>query len=589
MIICIKSCEYNLQYDKWKYSLDLLKDLLLDCLQDIKCNERSTCCNVYTYHGSDITYVEFYNIPNNKKIIEVMKVRSIAYTGHYEIVECGDECDMGDLVLVDDEESEEDIETGINDIDIGALDIRENKVNISTIITQFTEAYSDNNVSDYLLSTMASNILYCESEDILYGYEDGNGWLIHSKDKLHTLISNNISTFFEGRDDIVNTLGSFYARSRIISDMLMKIKSLYHIKIFNDWHLIGFKNGVYDNATGFFQPFHPSLRVTLSTHLTYTLSGDEENHILSNILLTIFPNPIIFKTVMRWFGYMLVSGNPEKMLTIWYGQTGNNGKSWVQRLIREGFGDYYATLPVSLLTGKRSGSGNATPELACLENRLVVALQEPDITERLNGGRVKELTGNDSMFIRELYKSPRSINIRAKIIVVANNRIETVGLDSAMRRRFFVIPFESTFVSIREFNLRKSKKLDTTHYYIRRDMDELCKTLAPAFMRLAIDEHKNYLERGMEMLDEFGNYTTDFIMSNNKVLRFIHRYLISEPGERYMVKSLYESFKTWYKDLYPSSKSMPNHDDFLYELNKESIKIVDDVYIEDYVCTYILD
>lgn len=572
MLICIRTFEYNIYYDKWEQSLELLKDLLRDCYQDVG-QRISTCCNIYTYHGHDLTYIDFYNISDDPKMLAIIKKRSINYS-EYNIV---DSITLdGQLVLVQDEEDESD------DDENDETQLIEKVEQLA--ITKFEGEVTDNDMSDYLLSTMENNIMYYEPEDKIYAYEEDRGWTSYSKDKLHAVISRNIPCFFSD-PYIVSLLGSFNKRSNVIADMYLKIKSFHSVNELNKWNLIGFKNGIYDNDACTFLPFSSFLHVTLSTQVSYVLTMNEQDDLLSSILEKIFPNPTVFVTVMRWFGYLLVSGNPEKYVTIWHGSTGNNGKSWIQRLIREAFGDYYATLPISLLTGKRSNSSNPTPELSCLENRLVVMLQEPDTTERMNGGRVKELTGNDSMYIRELYKSPRSIRIRAKVVVVANNRIETVGLDSAIRRRFFVIPFESTFVTARELEQRQSKNVDTTNYHIRRNIDHLCKELAPAFIRIAISQHQLYMKHGMEVSDEFYKYTTDFIMANNKILRFIHRYLEQDVGERLLISTAYESFKTWYRELYPSMRP-PDHDAFLDELDKESVKIVEDKYIDDYRCTY---
>lgn len=573
MIIGISTVEYNLHYDQWEYALSLLKQLVKDCLHDRDIDGR-VGYNVYTYHGSDETYVDFYDVPDDPVLSEMIMQRSIDYSEEFKILSLGPQEDMGDLVLVDPDP----------DPDEGIL-IPRPEFESPAIINSFYLDPTDKNISDYLVSIMKSNIIYNEQDDTMYCYEEEVGWTRYTKDKLFTVISDNIDEIFFDRDDVLKILGGYHARVRIVSEMIAKIKSTHNVPCINEWTLIGCNNGVYLSDTGTFKDSSSHLCVTRSTHINYIPDEDEQDMILANILHTIFPNSIVFRNVMLWFGYLLVSGNPEKLMTIWHGSSGNNGKSWVQRLIRETLGDYYGTLPVSLLTGKRASSHNATPELAFLEHRLIVMMQEPDYTDRMNGGRVKEITGNDTIFIRELYKPPRAIHIRAKPVVVANNRIETVGMDSAIRRRFFVIPFESTFVSQRELDERMSKGLDTTHYYIRRDIDSLCPTLAPAFMRLIVQHHQHYLDHGWDIDEPFYRYTDEFIMSNNRILRFIHRYIVLQPGDRCSISTVYESFKIWYRDRYPSMRT-PDTDTFIEELHNESLKIVEDRWIEDTVCIY---
>lgn len=105
-------------------------------------------------------------------------------------------------------------------------------------------------------------------------------------------------------------------------------------------------------------------------------------------------------------------------------------------------------------------------------------------SERIHGGRAKELTGNGSVYTRNLYKEPRNIDVWAKIVIVSNNHLETIGLDPAMKRRLLVIPFESTSVTEDEMERRLDRKMPTTNYFFRQDhIDKLCYELAPAFMR----------------------------------------------------------------------------------------------------------
>jgi len=563
MIICIRTSEYNLHYDKWENSLTLLKDLVRDCFIDAD-QKISTCCNVYTYHGYELTYVDFYTINDHGGVLDTIKKRSADYA-EYDIIDY-DHVE-GDLVLVDDEPSDED----------GELE----RLVENMSITKYTGARSDNDISDFMLKQMGNRVFY--HQDTLYGYEEGAGWKAYDKECLVGIISRSVAGVFD--NDITEYLSSYTKRLHLVSDIYAKVKAFQAVETINPWDIIGFANGVYCNETGKFSLHSPLFRATLSTHVSYHMTIEEEDHALASCLETIFPNPMVLRSVMRWFGYLLVSGNPEKYFTIWHGATGNNGKSWVQRLIREALGDYYATVPISLITTKRAQSNSPTPELACFEQSLVVMSQEPDLVERMNAGRIKELTGNDTLYIRELYKSARSIRVRAKMVVVANNRIETVGLDSAIRRRFLVIPFESTFVSERELEHRKAKNLNTRHYYPLRSIDHLCKTFAPAFIRIAISQHHLYMKYGMQLEREFHDYTTEFIIANNKILKFIHRYLEQNVGEFTLIHGVYEKFKQWYRELYPSMRT-PDYDAFLEELDKESIEMSDDRYIMDYRCTF---
>jgi hypothetical protein len=113
----------------------------------------------------------------------------------------------------------------------------------------------------------------------------------------------------------------------------------------------------------------------------------------------------------------------------------------------------------------------------------------------------------------------------------------------------------------------------------------MCKKLAPSFMKLLIEQHRLYRARGLEVTQEIRDYTSNFILSTNRTLKFIKKYIIKAPDQGVSLVSLYEHFKTWHKQWYPS-KSLPSMEIFLDELSKDSYKIIEGSYIENVHCTY---
>ena len=74
-------------------------------------------------------------------------------------------------------------------------------------------------------------------------------------------------------------------------------------------------------------------------------------------------------------------------------------------LFEKMLGEYSIKLPTSLITGKRTQSSAASPELVRAGNGVRwVVLQEPDQKDFLNIGVLKELSGNDTFYARGLFK-----------------------------------------------------------------------------------------------------------------------------------------------------------------------------------------
>lgn len=454
---------------------------------------------------------------------------------------------------------------------------------IMTIFENHSNNPAENKISNFIIYYLLPLIVYDTQTENIYTY-DVSGWILTSKNKLYTIISKDLDILFTGMQELISYYGSINNRTRLITDICNKIPHICSIESMDNKHLVGMKNGVYNSQDGCFYDFSPEFYVSKSTQIMYQPNSPLQ-HKLVSILLKIFPDNQVLYTVMRWFGYLLEFGNPEKFLTIWHGASGNNGKSWVQRLIKETFGEYYYNIPTSLITSKRASSNSATPDLASLEHKLVVFFQEPDNVEKIHSGRVKELTGNDSIYVRPLYGKPKNIDIWAKMVIVANNKMETIGLDSALRRRFLVIPFESTFVTESEFLIRKKNNLSLKNYYIREDIDYLTKELAPVFMELIIEQHNLYKREGITVSDKILQVTNDFILSNNRVLKFIKAHIIYTVGESSSLQMVYEQFKGWYRQLYPA-KQLLSMEMFQEELSRESITIIDDAYIKDVSCNY---
>ena len=81
-----------------------------------------------------------------------------------------------------------------------------------------------------------------------------------------------------------------------------------------------------------------------------------------DFLAKIFPDKSIRKYFLDISSDIFVGGNQNKIIQFWSGE-GDNGKSITQILFEKMLGDYSIKLPTSLITGKRTQSSAACPEL----------------------------------------------------------------------------------------------------------------------------------------------------------------------------------------------------------------------------------
>jgi len=213
-------------------------------------------------------------------------------------------------------------------------------------------------------------------------------------------------------------------------------------------------------------------------------------------------------------------------------------------------GEYAIKLPTSLITGKRTQSSAACPELARAGNGVRWAvLQEPDQKDVINIGILKELSGNDSFFARGLYKEGGEINPMFKLVLICNEPPKLPYNDKATWNRIRVVPFEATFCSdapdTYEEQLREKKFPKDPHFANK------IPELTEAFAWVLIN-HRKKIRIRIEP-DKVKMATAKYRKKNDIYRQFIEECIIEIEEGSTNLGELYTQFKEWYKD------SMPNH------------------------------
>lgn len=146
-------------------------------------------------------------------------------------------------------------------------------------------------------------------------------------------------------------------------------------------------------------------------------------------------------------------GNADKIFRLWIGHT-NAGKSEWGRLMEEAYGESGGKLPLTMFTGKPPAQGGANSELAATENMRVVASEETNRKDALDGARMKSLTGNtDTQWMRGLYQNGRVVPITWKPIIHSNSDPLVVEGGDAFDGRAMAVEFPANFYDPRNATL----------------------------------------------------------------------------------------------------------------------------------------
>jgi len=359
-----------------------------------------------------------------------------------------------------------------------------------------------------------------------------------------------------------------------VNTLMSSLKSLFYKKdIMEEFDtnldLLGFENGIYDLKGHLFREGRPEDYITMSTKVSLPVTksdlplsldkllpkiqsskGFERlNHDFQDFLQKIMPDTDLHAYTKRYLSKCLSGENKDEVFGIWIGD-GSNGKSKMVDIMKLSLGEYACNLPIALLTQKRKSSGAADPEMARTRGVRFVYMQEPDVNETLNVGEMKEITGNDTIQARALYKEPFEFIPQFKLILMCNSLPSIPSDDNGTWRRLEALPFKSTFVD------DECDVDPTSHKYIKDK--SLKRKLAfwkiPMFCML-FQEWKEYDTHGIKVphqvkdrTDEYrnendvvGQWITDLCESADNIIA-TDGVLELAPTER---DPLYDSFEEW--------------------------------------------
>lgn len=350
--------------------------------------------------------------------------------------------------------------------------------------------------------------------------------------------------------------------------IMKEAKSLFYVPEFEDkldenYDLIGFNNGVYDLKNEEFRDGRPDDYISKTTNNDYI--PFRKSHPYFDKMCKFFEQILPDEQVRKYFLLTLatcVSGhNKEEKLYIATG-SGSNGKSLLFNLVSLALGEYYLSCQITIITRKRGGSGQASPELLRLKGARCGCFQETDDGEKLNVGMMKEITGNDRFVVRGLYSDPIEVKPQIKFYLACNQLPSVPSIDGGTWRRLRVTNFGSKFTE---------KPSKPNEYLIDNTLKEKIKDWGPLFIsyliNLYVTEYKNlsYLSE-----PEAVKISTDsYKMENDHFTEFFISRIIYTGNRKDTIgiKAMYEDFKSWYKGSHEGAKVSTQVDlnKFLYE------------------------
>ena len=355
---------------------------------------------------------------------------------------------------------------------------------------------------------------------------------------------------------IITALGKVKFASAIVDMMRLWYDDKKFWKMHDEKRgLIGFENGVMDLELGIFREGRPDDYITLSAGYNYPVDISEDDDIViatKEFLAKVLPIESVRLYFMDALSRIPAGGNRDKVFLVMTGGT-NGGKSATLLLLEHALGGYAGKFPrESGIQSRGNSSSSARPELARVRGKKAMVMQELTQESNFNVGWIKEVTGNDSFFARNIYEKGSEIKPQFILLLFCNTPPNIPNHDEAFCERLRLIPFVSRFVK-KDLAPKTKKEQREQHIFpADRQLNDKLEEMGPAFMYLLI---KRYLEtKGQDLVEpkEVLASIDEYKSQNDVIQQFVDQRIVQDEDAELSLGIAYLEFTAWYKECYPA-------------------------------------
>ncbi len=337
-------------------------------------------------------------------------------------------------------------------------------------------------VAKIIIKELDNNIII--NNGIWYKYNNVSGIYEYQEEELIKLLIDSIADKKQEEqcdDEWIQWMNQIGYKENLFKEI--KLYSFNNDKLDDREHLLGFQNGVLDLKDLSFRKANKDEFITMKCNCDYDETIDTA--LAKKILQDIFQDPSEFDYALDLFSLCLYGKNIKQKITMNYGFSASNGKSFLMERLKNIFGDYGDTFNVNLLTSKNKNAGDANSTLINFKNKRFLYCSEPETNQKLNINLIKTLTG-DTIKARGLYEKQETlIKPTYNIFMCCNVLPKPDNEDNGFNRRINILEYRTRFVD-------KPKRKDDR---LVRDFNEVeNKNIENGLMMLLIENYKKMKE-----------------------------------------------------------------------------------------------
>lgn len=208
-------------------------------------------------------------------------------------------------------------------------------------------------------------------------------------------------------------------------------------------NLLVANNGVINLCNGELIKAKQNQYLTSHISIDYNFDAPKPNRFVQFINEIFDGDCDLINYVQKLLGYC-ITGETKEQVLFWFNGSGSNGKSLLIKIINNIFGEICSTISSEALAKKGAQSEINTSLYQAKCARMVFSSENED-DMAFNLSLIKQITGEDTIKVRTLFKVPVEFKAKFKMLLVSNPRLNLGYEQVAMRRRIRVIPFKVSF------------------------------------------------------------------------------------------------------------------------------------------------
>jgi putative DNA primase/helicase len=303
--------------------------------------------------------------------------------------------------------------------------------------------------------------------------------------------------------------------------------------------LLGCLNGVIDLRNGDLRSGYPEDYIKSVAQTEYhgiDVSAPQWENFLSEIYNG---DSELVLYMQRLLGYCITGYTSEHIFPIFWG-SGRNGKSTLIEVLGNVLGpDLSGPIQSEMILdqGRLARSGGPTSDIMALRGKRIVWGSETDEGRRLNIGKLKWLTGGDTLTGRPPYgKHQISFKAIHKLILLTNHRPHAPANDYALWARIHLIPFTQSFV--------ENPEMDNEHE-VDPNLPARLREEASGILAWLVRGTLMWREEALNPPDVVRAATENYRSEEDYIGQFIDEQCYIDPEVSQTAGELYRAYRNW--------------------------------------------